>query len=273
MKRGFASLVLVAASAALPSGAWAQTAAPSGSVGAENRLFLRFVEDAAVVPSYWLEGQARFQNNSLDFDGDGEDDGEATLLSVGPVFALNVAEDFEFGARVALAHRDPDAGGSETGLTDLDLWGKLSVVTDPVKIALGILLTAPTGDEDKLLGTGETNVEFFGGLRKDYSRLTLAANLGLRVNQDLDIEGFEVEGQNSFLAGVGILVPAGQKLVITGEFAIESERYEGTRTDSRLLGGAEYRTNESFLIRGAVAGGLSTAAPDVELLGSAVWIF
>lgn len=248
--------------------------ASAGRVTSENRLFLRFVEDAALVPSYWLEGQARFQQNTAALvPGARGPAGEASLLTVGPVFAMNVVEDFEFGARIATAFRDPERGGSDAGLTDLDLWGKISVVTDPVKVALGILVTAPTGDEDKALGTGETNVEFFGGIRKDFSSLTIAGNAGVRINQDPDIDGLQLEGKNSLLAGAAVLFPAGRNLVLSVEYALETERIDGLKNDSRLFGGFEYRQHQSFLIRGGLGGGLSDGAPDFEATGSAVWLF
>src|SRR5262245_6971362 len=157
---------------------------------------------------------------------------------------MNVAEDFELGARISVVNRNPDNGGGETGLSDLDLWGKFSIVSEPVKISLGLLVTAPTGNSDEFLGTGETNMEFFGGIRKDFSRITLAGNVGVRVNQDPDFDDIEIDGKNSLLFGAGVLIPAGAKLVLSAEWAFETERFEGMKNDSRLMGGAEYRLNE-----------------------------
>jgi len=268
-------VILAAGWAVAPEALLAQTG-QSGTrrVNAENRLFIRFVEDAAIVPSYWLEGQARYQGNLAAFDPNVSGAGESDLLSAGGVFAFNVAEDFEFGARLAVARREADNNGSDTGLTDLDLWGKVSVVSDPVKISLGILLVAPTGDEDKFLGSGETNVEFFGGIRKDLTHVSLAANAGFRINQDPDIEDLSgVEGKNSILLGGALLFPATQNLVLTAEYALETERFEGLKNDSRLLGGFEYRDGEDLMWRGAIGGGLSDGAPDFELLASVVWLF
>jgi hypothetical protein len=255
--------------------AFAQTQPPTGATGASSahRLFLRFAEDAALVPSYWIEGQARWQTNTGPFAENGGDASKANLLSATGVFAMNVAEDFEFGGRIGLAHRDPDEGSGETGLTDMDVWGKVSVATEPVVLTAGLLLTAPTGSEDKFLGTGETNVEFFGGLRKDLGKVTLAGNLGLRVNQDADFDDLELEGQNSFLAGAAVLVSATRNVGLILEYAVESARYEGTGTDARLLGGFDWSATEQFLVRGAVGGGLSNGASDFEMIASAAWLF
>jgi len=271
MTLGFASaLALAAAPASAQTSSSPSPAAPSAA--SNHRFFIRFVEDAALTPSFWLEGQGRWQTNTAGFveDGDGS---EATLFSTGGIFAMNIAEDFEFGARLALAHRDPDDGSGESGLTDTDIWGKLSIVSDPVSVSVGLLLTLPTGSEDDFLGTGETNVEFFGGLRKDWGKVTLAANAGFRVNQDADLGDLALEGQNSFLAGLGLIIPATQRLSFTIEYALESERYEGAHNDARLLGGFDWTMGEHFQIRGAAGGGLSEGAPDVDIFGSFVWIF
>jgi len=269
--RVLAAIGVLSAATAIPHLAHAQQ---TPGVDSEHRLFLRFAEDAAIVPSYWLEGQARL-DLSLPAIADERGAGEADLLSVGPVFAFNVAEDFEFGSRIGLAFRDPDTGGSDTGLTDLDIWGKVAVVSDPVDIALGILVKLPTADESKLLGTGETDIEFFAGLRRNFTSFTVAGNLGIRLNQDpeFDEDVVEVEGKESVLAGLAIIVPVGAKWALTGEWAFETERIEGFKNDSRLLGGVEYRWDESFAFRGSIAGGLADGSPDWGATGSAVWLF
>ncbi len=244
----------------------------SQRVDSANRLFARFVEDAAVIPSFWLEGQAGYSGNQAAFLADAPGASQSDLLRAGPVFAFNVAEDFEFGARFSLAHRDPDVGDAETGLTDLDLWGKIAVVSEPVSVALGLLVTAPTGSEDRFLGTGETDVEVFAALRKDFAPVTLAGHVGARVNQDPDFPDVEIEANSSLLLGAAALFPAGRRLVLMVEWAFETERVDGSAADSRLLGGFEYRLDPGFAVRGAAGGGLSDGAPDVEATGSIVWI-
>jgi len=269
-----AGAVLFATALMAGAPAFAQSTQPAASrVGGDSRFFMRFVEDAGIVPSYWLEGRATLTTNSPAFDPDTRGAGEADFLGISPIFVLNVAEDLEFGTRVALVSRNADNGGRDTGLSDLDLWGKISVVSDPVKIALGLMLTAPTGSSSKFLGTGETNFELFGGIRKDFSRITLAGNVGFRVNQDPDFPDVMIEGKNSLLFGAGVLIPAGSKCVLSAEWAFETERFEGMKNDSRLMGGAEYRQNESLMYRGAVGGGLSNGSPDFELTGGVVWLF
>lgn len=246
---------------------------PVSRVSGDTRLFMRFAQDAAVVSSYWLEGQAFLETGQPPYDaGSGAGD-EAELTGASAIFAMNVAEDFEFGGRLGFLHRDPDRASSESGLGDMDIWGKVRIVTDPVQIALGIDVSLPTGDSDKFLGSGETNVGFFGAVRKDFSWVTLAGNLGLRINQDPDFDNVTLEGKNSVLIGVGALFPVGKDFVLNAEWSQESERYDGLKTDSRLLGGVQYRRGSGLTWRGAIATGLSDGAPDTEVRGSVVWIF
>src|SRR5688572_13254389 len=242
---GLALASMLAAPGALAYGQ-SQNASSSSS---SHRLFLRFVEDAALVPSYWLEGQGRWQTNTGAFGADEGDASEATLLSASGIFAMNVAEDFEFGGRIGLAHRDPDDGSGESGFTDLDIWGKISIATEPVAFSLGVLVSAPTGNEEKFLGTGETNIEFFSGVRKDLGKFTLAGTLGARLNQDADFDDVALEGNNSLLGGAAVLFSATNTLTLVVEYAFETARYEGTSNDARLLGGFEWNMTDQLMVR------------------------
>jgi hypothetical protein len=250
-----------------------QSTSSASSASSTHRLFLRFVEDGAIVPSYWLEGQGRWQTNTGAFGSDEGDASQATVLSATGIFAMNVAEDFEFGGRIGLAHRDPDDGSGETGLTDTDIWGKFSISTDPVVFSAGLLITAPTGSDDKFLGTGETNIEFFGGLRKDLKKITLSGTIGARLNQDVDFGDVELEGNNSLLGGAAMIISAGQNLALILEYAFETPRYENTGNDSRIMGGFEWNMTDQLMVRGAVGTGLSNGAPDFDLIGSVAWLF
>jgi hypothetical protein len=285
-----AGLTLILVGLIAPSLIGAQTApAPSNKIGGENRFLMRFVEDAAIVPSYWLEGQIWFESNRPSYlpvlcddpdhcnelnTSDSETAGQADVMGLTPTFALNVAEDLEFGGRIGFLRRDANGGGTDNGISDLDLWGKISVVSDPVKISLGILLSLPTGEADKLLGTGETEVEFFGGIRKDFARFTVMGNVGARINQDQQFHGSRGNGKNSFLVGAGILFPVSDKVVLSAEWAFETERLDGLENDSRLMGGCEYRFDENFVLRAGVGGGLLTdGSPDFLATGSVAWLF
>ncbi len=237
------------------------------SVTNENRLFQRFIEDGAVTENVWLEGQFRFQA----FE-------DADIFSIAPIIAVNVAEDLEFGGRFALASVDPDQGDSETGFTDLELYGKVRLTTEPTQFALGLILELPTGDEEESLrlGNGEIDVGFFGGMRRDFGAVSLVGNVGLRINQDPDLDpsgGVSLEGETSVQLGGAFLFAMSRRLVGSVEASYETERIDGAGSDFRVTLGGDYRWPESYALRIALVGGTGDSAPEVEVIASGVFFF
>lgn len=253
----------------------------------ENRLFQRFIEDGAVTESAWFEGQLRLQA----FEHE-------KVYFVAPVLAVNVAEDLEFGGRFAIASVDPDRSDTETGFTDLDLYGKVRLTTAPSQFALGLILELPTGDEQESLrlGNGEIDVSFFGGMRRDFGAVSLVGSVGLRINQDPDLDvsamdpndlddlsdqypwldlrpGASLEGETSVQLGGAFLFALTQRLVGVVEASYETERIDGAGSDFRLTLGGDYRWPESFALRIAVAGGTGASAPEAEVIASGVLFF
>jgi len=257
------ALVIAAITSAVP----AQTS-ETRKVTNETRLFQNFIEDGAVTENIWLEGQFRYGNFK-----------DANLTSFGPVLAVNVAEDIEIGGRLDLRSVDPEMGDRETGFTDMDVYGKIRLSTAPTQFALGVLLKLPTGDQKKSLrlGTGEMDVAFFGGLRHDFGAWSLVGNAALRINQDPDLNlpaGVAgPEGETSVQLGGGLIVAMTQHFSGIAELSYETERIDHAGSDFRVTLGAEYRKNESFAYRGAVATGSGDSAPDFQLIASAVLYF
>ena len=256
---------------------WAGAQPAQGpSISNEHRLFQRFIEDGAVTENLWLEGQFRFQS----FE-------DSEVFSISPIIAATFAEDFELGGRIGLVIVDPDDGNSESGFSDLDLWGKVRLTTRPTQLSVGILLDLPAGDEDRSLrlGTGELDVGFFAGLRHDFGAVSLVANAGLRVNQDPDVKEKEVleaigltgqseaEGDPSLQVGGALLFAMTSRLSGVIETTYETERIDGLGTDFRVTIGCDYRTRETAGFRIGVTGGTGDAAPNFEAIGSLYLLF
>jgi hypothetical protein len=269
-------LILAAAAAAsMVSLADAQPARPA-TIDNDNRLFQNFVEDGAVPENGWFEGQFRFQS----FE-------DSRVFSIQPVLAVAFAEDFEVGGRFGLATVDPERGGTESGFTDLDLYGKVRLSTKPTQVSVGILLELPTGEEDKSLrlGTGELDIEFFGGLRRDFGAVSLVGSAGMRVNQDPEVSdpdalrevglpgGSEAEGETSVRLGGALLFAMTARLVGQIEVSYETERIDDLGSDLRVTVGGEYRLRESFALRIALAAGQGDGAPDYEAIASTALLF
>jgi hypothetical protein len=219
-----------------------------------RRLFQRFVEDAAVAPGGWIEGQVSYEN----LPG-------GTRFLAGPVLAFKIVPDVEAGLRFGYVRLDPDAGPAESGLSDLDLYLKYRLPGGRERFALGALVKAPTADETRGLGTGAADIELFGAFRADLDAVTLVASAGARFNGNP--EAPSPEGKDSLVLGAGILMPATPRFTLTVEGTYESRRLAGGSSDARLTVGAE-RLGKGGRggIRGAVALPLSDGAPDFQVL-------
>jgi len=241
-------------------------------VDGDDRLLTQFVKDGDVVAHRWLEGTTEFQS---------WDNGDRA--SAGALLAFTLASDFEVGVAFAGNWVDPDGGSSESGFADTQVFGKVRLIEKPVILSVGTVITIPTGDEDEGMGTGELDMEFFGAIRKAYRSMTCVANAGFRVNQDADARlseggfagkqsGGETEGKVSGTLGAGLIFLQGEHWSYQAELSFETKRYRNHDSNLRFIPGVSYRTARASL-RAGVAIGLSDAAPDYSLLGSAAWRF
>jgi hypothetical protein len=233
---------------------------PGGADRGGRRLFQRFVEDAAIVPGGWIEGQVIY----ADLPG-----GDRT--SAGPLIAFRLAPTLEGGLRFGLLDVDPDSGRGGSGFSDVDLYLKYRLPRGGAhRLAFGALIKAPTADEEEGLGTGKTDVEIFGAYRADLPAVTLVLNAGARYNGD-PLMG---EAENSLLLGGGILMPATPRLTFIIEGSFETERLEGGENDGRLTTGLQLLGKGGRGgFRGALALPLTDGAPDYEIILGALFTY
>jgi len=255
--RGTLVLACVLVCAASNIQAQTPTAQPQQMFGAD-RLFQAFVEDAAIVPTQWWEGQIVF------FDG--PDPLDSTVAMV--VAAIQPRQGLEFGGRVGFGNTDAPASLPDgSGATDLDLWGKWHLgSTTQSDFTVGLLLTIPTGDDTAGLGNDSFGAAIFGALRHGLNNAIFTAHAGLRFNEDGMILGIPLDGTTSGIVGVGIIVPLADRLSVVGEANVESERFEQLDSDFRLVGGVNWRTSNRGTLRGALTLGITDGAPDAQLI-------
>ena len=250
--------------AALP--VWAQAGGTSSSAtNADQRLFLSFIEDATVVENQWWEGQVEFS------EGDFVD-----VNIIRGIVAFQVADDVEVGGRVGFGDTDIPGGRGGSGATDLDLWGKyyFGQGSGSTEFAAGGVLTIPTGDDTAGLGVDSFGVSAFGTLRHGMEKVILSAHAALRLNGDARfLGGPELDGKVSASVGVGVIAPISDQLAFVGEIDLESKRFDGGDTDSRILGGLNWRVGNQGELRGAIALGLDDGAPDTQVLGGYAYRF
>jgi len=238
----------------LAAGASAATAAAATSEA--DRLFLGFAEEASIVQKQWWEGQIEFT------DGDPVD---ATIFRA--VVALQPISNVEFGGRVGFGSTDASSPPDGSGATDLDVWGKwsLGAVGGDTDFSVGGVVTVPTGDDTAGLGNDAFNVEAFGSLRHRLPNAIVAGNVGLRVNGDGQFRGNNLRGKTSGIIGAGVIFPVSDQVSLMGELRIETERFDTTDSDFRVLGGVNWRPFSRGILRGAVTVGLTDGAPDGQL--------
>ncbi len=234
------------------------TAAQPRQTGATDRLFLSFAEEATLVDRQWWEGQAEF------LDGSGFD---ARILR--GIAAFQPWAQVEFGGRVGFGSTSlPGTAPDGSGATDLDLWAKYHFGTGrKTEFAGGGVATIPTGDDAVGLGFDSFAIGAFVSLRHRGNRFVYTGNIGINSNGDGQVFGSSLNGETSFTAAGGILIPTNSRLTFVGEARYESERFDGSDSDTRLLGGINLGVGKGGgVFRAALALGLTDGAPDGQLI-------
>jgi hypothetical protein len=233
-----------------------------------DRLFRSFVEDVVFVERLRVQTQVA----GADFDG-----ATSYLTELLGAYNFTALPRLEVGGRVGYAGTEFDSTGTGvTGMTDLDLWGKLLVHTSPssgLRSSAGALLTLPTGEADTGRATGAFGAKLFGALRYDVWRLTLAANGGLRFSGDSEFDGVDRTGQVSGSLAAAAFLPLGTRLVAVGELGFESARYEDGLDEGIALLGVNWKVLREGILRLAFGFGLADGSPDVEFVAGYAFEF
>ena len=236
---------------------------PSQSDRDSRRLFQRFAEDSAIIPTGWAEGQLSYEHV----------DHGVERANLDGLFAFALGRTNEAGVRLGfewLNAESPDADGS--GIDDINVYFKHRLFNGESHCALGGLMKLGIASEEEGLGTGKTDFEFFGACRADTRGATFTGNLGARYNGQPDAPLPDAEV--SFLAGGGIILPTGNEVSVVIEATWESERLDGLGNDARLILGLQgVATRPGFGFRGALALPLTDATPDYQILFGAVYLY
>lgn len=233
-----------------------------------DRLFLSFVEDTALPDGYHAEAQLEVSDLSQ---------GDLMVLRAVGAAQFESIPQVEFGARVGYADLDPaSGGGGGSGATDLDLWAKLQVGPSWMRqgdLAFGGLVTLPTGDEATGQSFDGLRSKLFAAMRWRLERVTLAASVGVRFNENGAIAGIPLDGQVAGSASIAVIAPLGERITMVGEAVYEGERFAGSDPDTRLLGGVNWKLLRLGTLRLAVAMGLADGAPDSQILAAYAFSF
>jgi hypothetical protein len=257
-------LIVALALIALPTAVAAQTRTSNPALNDPDRLFLGFIEDAAIVSQQWWEGQIQFVDGLYENDA-------VDITAIYGVAAFQPVSDLEVGGRVGFGDSDIDGfDGDGSGATDLDLWAKyyIGANNEDTDWSLGGVVTVPTGDDTAGLGSDAFAVSGFSAVRHRLDKATVTGHLGLQMNGDGRAAGstVDLDGQFAVQLGAGVIAPFTDDLSLVGELVYRGERFDGFDDDARLLGGVNWKVGNRGIVRAAVAVGLMDAAPDAQLI-------
>lgn len=221
------------------------------------RLFQSYFFDAPIAKAGYGQGGLMYSN--YDF-------WNSFRFGVMGGYPLN--DKIELGTQLHFVSFSPDNGDSQSGISDIDVFGRYNVFNqDRTNISAGALISLPIGSEDVLEG----NLDFggFGAIRHTLNpKMSLVGTLGLLFYETkkakFNPNTFELEEETSYESylniGAGLIYSINEQFNVVGELNIKSEG------DYMLLsGGVDYLLGSGRL-RGGLGLGLDDGAPDFLLM-------
>lgn len=230
---GLSGLLLITASA------WSQSNLNS------VRLFQSYFIDAPISKVNYAD----FGLSHSGYDG-------WNLLLIGGQGGYAVNEKLEIQARLGYVNVKPDDFDGESGLSDLDVYGRYFLSDNgKTQISAGGYLSLPIGSED--VGQSTMDLGGFGALRHNLKNgMVVTGSVGLISLEQGD------DREMTIRLGAGAIYPHSKTIKFVGEFVMQTE-IEYTM----LSGGVDYLMGNGRL-RGALGIGLDDGAPDLQLIVS-----
>ena len=240
------------------------------------RNFDRFELESETVNGLWAEAGAFLQRKTV--QGSAKRDIDVTTAFARLAYGGSNKWEGDLSIPYHLVDKDQISGGKTLnvgdydGIGDIQLSGKYVPVRDPLfDFGVGALVSLPSGDDAKALGSGE-----FGGMPFITGSLHLAV---AEVRGHFGAEFFTGSNQNgqatdSFVYGVSINAPLGKYLALRNEFAGTTLRdLPGTPKAVSYLPGLDIRIpigSWDVLLRPTAIIGMTDLAPDWGVGGSIV---
>ena len=142
---------------------------------------------------------------------------------------------------------------SESGVGDLELGFKYKVFDNTeyqMRGAVGAVFKFPTGDDDKMLGTGKTDFEIFTAFSKNFEKIIGHLNLGYVMTGDPNNQFYPDGLADKFYYSIGIEYPHTQNVTVMAEIAGEDWGSNGMKVEA--IPGIRYTPTENFAFEVAV---------------------
>lgn len=182
------------------------------------------------------------------------DDVSLTFIGAQGGYPLN--EKIEIQAQLGYISWKPDGGDGQSGLSDLDLYGRYFLSDNgKTRISAGGHLSLPIGSED--VGQSAMDIGGFGAVRHKLDSGMIitgtAALISLEWGDDREM---------SIRLGGGAIYPYSKEMAFVGELVMQTE-IEFTM----LSAGVDYLMGNGRL-RGALGLGLDDGAPDIQIMAT-----
>lgn len=142
---------------------------------------------------------------------------------------------------------------SESGVGDMELGFKYKVFDNSeyqMRGAVGAVFKFPTGDDDKMLGTGKTDFEIFTAFSKNFEKIIGHLNLGYVMTGDPNNQFYPDGLADKFYYSIGIEYPHTQNVTVMAEIAGEDWGSCGMKVEA--IPGIRYTPTENFAFEVAV---------------------
>lgn len=161
--------------------------------------------------------------------------------------------------------------GTETGVGDVLVRAGIKLSTEPAHaygVAFGVVAKLPTADEDKGLGTGETDVGVNLGISKQLDTIILSLDLGYVLVGDPP--GIDYENSTQYSLGI---FRGWQRVGAYASFNGRTAMLRDMENPLEFSFGGFYLLNSKFSVMTGAFIGLSDGSPDYGLLlGFTSWL-
>lgn len=200
------------------------------------------------------------------------------MFRIGLNLPVAIFQDGESGATAAERFESSNA----TTIGDLRLSGNvrlLGTYGQPLTLAAGLWIHAPTGSQDAFTGDGNVRVHPMAMVAGDIDMFTYAARLGVNVRgNDADFAGSPTGSEVAFAASAGVRL-VDKKLTVGPEVfgstvITDSDAFFKRRTSPfEIVFGGHYQAAKQLKVGAGVGPGLTRAfgTPQLRVLASVEW--
>ena len=227
----------------------------------------------AAFPAFAMDtddpGTVAPKNVEVEISGEYAKSAEGGETGLSIAATTGILQNLDFGLTLPYTITDPDAGGGESGIGDLEAGLKFRFLEgEGARPALALTAGAsiPTGDEDKGLGSGEVDLSAALVAGFEFKPVNLYVNLGYGRLTSADTDAGEKA--DIFSASAAVEWAVTEPFAVNAEFLYESAGADGDDAPLAVTAGAAYTFSDMIALDGGVRIGLSDAAPDWGLFAT-----